>query len=87
MHNYMRAGGLFPHSDVDGAAELTVLEYRLWLCEFFYPRWHHALLMHVFLDFASTFTVRVDNSRAEREVVVYLFFVCTCWGRQPVLIP
>jgi hypothetical protein len=34
MHNYMRAGGLFPHSAVDGAAELTVLEYRLELCDF-----------------------------------------------------
>jgi hypothetical protein len=29
MHNYMREDGPFAHSDVDGAAELTVLEYRL----------------------------------------------------------
>jgi len=34
MHNYMRVDGSFAHSDVDGAAELTVLEFRLWLREF-----------------------------------------------------
>ena len=60
MHNYMRPDGAFARSDVDGTAELVAVQYRLQLGQIFYPKWRHALLMHVFLDFASAFTVRVE---------------------------